>query len=239
MLSDVPQYIKDTLKGEPVDFVVQSSQDYTKRSIGLIMLSGLALSSFMLILPLVFLFPLFGLLINGSTQITVNGTLETYTKANPWGAILFSILPNLFSLIFIIPMFLLFKKGVKYIRKKGSWYAGTNNYLIEFNDNYVDYYKWSEFENTYNTKINKNNMDIILFLKKPRKSDSWISDIVPNERLSNIRLVVNGQQIGTLEQKKIHSSFMNRIGLIGIPNGGLVFNMIKHNMERYNPVEQA
>ncbi|OGK14175.1 hypothetical protein A3A93_05150 [Candidatus Roizmanbacteria bacterium RIFCSPLOWO2_01_FULL_38_12] len=239
MYNNVPQYIKDTLKGEPVDFIVQSSHDYAKRRFGSILLVVSALFSPALIFPLAFSFPLIHIIVSGSTQIKVNGILQTFNRSNPWGAIVFALIPAVFSLFFIIPMLLTFKKGLLFIRKKGHWYAGTNQYLIEFNDNSVNYYKWSEFENTYNIKNRKDAMDIILTLKKSKINNETGLDLSSKDKLNNMNITINGKPLNVQEIKKAHSFFMHKIGLLGIQNGGLVLNMIKHNMERYKTDKQV
>ena len=54
-----------------------------------------------------------------------------------------------------------------------------------------------------------------------------------------MNITINGKPLNVQEIKKAHSFFMHKIGLLGIQNGGLVLNMIKHNMERYKTDKQV
>mgnify|MGYP007122131640 CR=1 FL=1 len=230
MYHDVPKNIRDQLKGEPVDFIVQSAHDYVKRSLGWIM-GGLTLvfGPFFLF-PLLFSFPIFEIFLRGSTTITVNGTPETYTTANPWGAVLFAVFPIGILILIFAPFIGLFIKAFKLVNRKGKWYAGTNQYLIEFSQDSTDYYRWSEFEDTISTKVKSGKMDIILSLKKNHTILS--NKDMPVQQFNNVNIAFNGKTIDLQNLQNSHFLFMNKIGLLGLTNGSVVLDMIQHNMER-------
>ncbi|MBP7966979.1 hypothetical protein KAZ66_01785 [Candidatus Woesebacteria bacterium] len=224
MYHDVPKNILDQLKGEPVDFIVQSTHDYVKRSLGWIMGGLTFIFAPFLLFPLLFSVPIFEILIKGSTTITVNGTPEIYTTVNPWGAILFAVFP--ISLIFLIfaPFIWLFIKAFKMVNRKGKWYAGTNQHLIECSQDSIDYYRWSEFEDTIKTNVKNGKMDIIMTLKKNHIPQQDAA----TQQLSSVNIAFNGK---TIDLQNSHFLFMNKIGLLGLTNGNFVLNMIQHNME--------
>lgn len=232
MYNNVPTYILDALKGESVDFIVQSARNFVKRKVGIILIAGLSAFCWIFLFPLMFSFPLIELLVTGKTQITVNGTLQTYTAANPWGAILFALFAILPSMVIMIPYLLVFKYAIRLIHTKGAWYAGTNKSLIEFNDKATNYYLWNEFESTIQTKTNKDNsLDIILTHKKVSdKSNKSNSDLIST--IQSMNITVNGKPFDLQTLASNRGFFMNKIGILGIKNGSLILNMIKHNMHR-------
>jgi hypothetical protein len=229
MYANVPRSILDMLKGEPVDFIVQSAQDYRKRGLGYILLGVIASFSWIILFPFMFAFPFIEVITTGKTTITVNGVLETYTKANILTPLLFMIFPLLFSLIFIIPGLILFSKAIKYIKNKGPWYAGTNSYLIEINDSRTKHFSWNQFKSRIDTKSYADKtLDIILFLKQPEKEDNILmSNLASNTQMS---VTVNGKSINKINFANQIPFLNNRVGLLRIPNGSYVFNMIRHNM---------
>jgi len=131
MHQNIPHHIRDLLQGEPVDFIVQSAQDYRKRIAGKVALGIVAVFSWIFLFPLMFAGPLLDVLFTGETSITVNGSLEVYTRNNMWGPFLFALIPTAISSIFIIPMIITGVKAFSLMRKKGPWFAVTNNHLIE------------------------------------------------------------------------------------------------------------
>ncbi len=230
MYHDVPKNILDQLKGEPVDFIVQSAHDYVKRLLGWIMGGLTFILAPFLLFPLLFSVPIFEIFIKGSTTITVNGTLETYTTANPWGAILFAVFPIGMLILIFAPFIGLFIKAFKLVNRKGKWYAGTNQYLIEFSQDSTDYYRWSEFEDTIKTNVKNGKMDIIMTLKKNHIPQQDIA--VTKQQLENVNIAFNGKTIDLQNLQNSHFLFMNKIGLLGLTNGSVVLDMIQHNMER-------
>lgn len=228
MYHDVPKNILDQLKGEPVDFIVQSVHDYVKRLLGWIMGGLTFILAPFLLFPLLFSVPIFEIFIKGSTTITVNGTPETYTTANPWGAILFAVFPIGMLILIFAPFIGLFIKAFKLVNRKGKWYAGTNQYLIEFSQDSTDYYRWSEFEDTIKTNVKNGKMDIIMTLKKNHIPQQDAA----TQQLSNINIAFNGKTIDLQNLQNSHFLFMNKIGLLGLTNGSVVLDMIQHNMER-------
>lgn len=228
MYHDVPKNILDQLKGEPVDFIVQSAHDYVKRLLGWIMGGLTFILAPFLLFPLLFSVPIFEIFIKGSTTITVNGTPETYTTANPWGAILFAVFPIGMLILIFAPFIGLFIKAFKLVNRKGKWYAGTNQYLIEFSQDSTDYYRWSEFEDTIKTNVKNGKMDIIMTLKKNHIPQQDAA----TQQLSNVNIAFNGKTIDLQNLQNSHFLFMNKVGLLGLTNGSVVLDMIQHNMER-------
>lgn len=236
MYNDVPQYILDHLKGEPVDFVVQSKYNYVKRSRGIIVVVPiiiLVLSfSWLIIFPILSLIPLIDLLTTGSTEITINGTLETYTYRNPWVPLLFGLVPMIFAFAFLFPIYLLLRKGLSLLTKRGQWYAGTNDSLIEFDGQSVDYYPWSTIEPSVNTKMHKDGtVDIILTHKKDKQTSR---PTTATNIQTNFNIKINGKPVDMEQLELQHRMFRNKIGLLGIKNGNLVLKMIRHNLRLEN-----
>ena len=67
MYHDVPRNILDQLKGEPVDFIVQSEHNYAKRKLGQIYMTVVIAFSGFLFFPLLFSIPLISLFTTDST----------------------------------------------------------------------------------------------------------------------------------------------------------------------------
>ncbi len=232
MYSHVPTYILRRLKGEPVDFIIESAYDYGKRAIGWGMVIVAAFFSWIFLFPIFFSFPLFELLLTGKTSITVNGTSQNYTPDNQWGPILFLVLPSLISVLFMIPVGIAIIKGIMLIRKKGSWYAGTNKYLIEFNGTHVYYYLWDEFERTIETKQNKDKtLDIILTFKDFTKYSVHRHGKLVANSFGNLNIEINGKRVDFSKLAAHRGLFRNKIGLLKLHNGDFVLSMIRHNME--------
>ena len=117
----------------------------------------------------------------------------------------------------------MFRKALKYMRTKGSWYAGTNSHLIEFDDDTVNYYKWSEFENTIQTKKNNDKLDIILQF---RKDHSFMESTDRNTNTNNMNIIINGKPVDF----SMLNIFQNKVDLFGLKNGDYLLDMIHHNM---------
>ncbi len=232
MYSDVPHHIKNMLQGEPVDFIVQSSQDLKKKKIGFVLVLLLIPFSGILTMPIMFMFPLFEMLSTGKTRITVNGVPQTYTGANFLMPLFFALFPFLIALIFIIPLVGLLLKAIQYIRKKGAWYAGTNKNLIEINEDSSKYYHWEDFENQITSKTHKDGiMDIILTLK--HSTSLPLQSQTPPLQNNNIHISGTSNAIDLTPFLNMLFMSHNQIGLIKIPNGSYILNLIRHNMERY------
>jgi hypothetical protein len=233
MYSNVPHYIQSMLQGEPVDFIVQSAQDLGKKRLGYVMLLFLIPFTGIFLMPVIFMIPVLEMISTGRTTITVNGAQQIYTGSNFLIPVLFALTPLVFSLLFIIPMIGVFLKAIRLIRKKGPWYAGTNNNLIEIADTNAKYYNWKDFENQISSKnYNDSFMDIILKLKQNATLYAQFNPIPLLQ--NNTNASVTGKNIDITSFLDKISISNNQIGLLRIPNGSYVFNLIRHNMERYS-----
>lgn len=234
MYSHVPTYILRRLHGEPVDFIVESEHDYGKRAIGWGIILFSMFFSWIFLFPIFFSFPLVELFLTGHTSITVNGTPQNYTPDNAWGPIWFMFFPSLISIVFMIPVAAAIVVGIIFIRKKGGWYAGTNNNLIEFNGSHVYYYHWDEFEHTIETKEYKNNiLDIILTHKNLSKESVHTHGKLEQNKYGHLNIQLNGKSVDFNQLLAHRGFYRNKIGLLKIQNGHYVLSMIRHNMERY------
>lgn len=187
--------------------------------------------SWVIIIPIVFSLPLIEILVRGSTQITMNGSLETYTRETIMVPFLFALVPTLFVLIVGFPLVKLAINGIRNLKKDGPWYAGTNSHLIEIQDDTSQYYSWKDFDSHIETKSHKEDtLDIMLQYKKDLDSSNENEE--ENLLINAIQLTVNGKSV---DPKKLFSSRVfgkNKIGLLGLKNGSYILNMIRHNMER-------
>ena len=232
MYENVPAYIRAALKGEPVDFIVQSSHDLTKRAIGFIILPFCFFFSWIFLFPIMFSIPFLEIMATGKTKIIINGTSQTFTKANLWGPIMFALFPIIFSLILIIPLLLVLYFAIRLILNKGLWYAGTNKHLIEFDGKKANYYPWNEFEEAIQTTHHKDSsMDIILRYKKSLNTlrENPMKNL---QNFGTFEVTINGKPLDINNSQRW--LFMNKIGLFHLKNGSLIFNMIRHNMERFH-----
>jgi len=188
-MNKLPKDLQTVIGNENIDFTVYAKRKQPKSTSFII----IAFSLLWLFFPLIGSYAFFKPLFKGeNVNFKVN---DIPTTAN-WDNLEPMIVPSLLLIFFLAIGFGLLISGLIALLKKGGYYVGTENRIINYNNGTIKYFDWEQF--TGNIELNFNKKDISLEMRRGKiaKRDNGPDEFIPEIlHLSGIENLIEVERI--------------------------------------------
>jgi len=186
---NLPKDLQTVIGNEQVDFAVFAKRMQPKSlSYGIIIFSLLWLS-----LPTIGAYAFFKPLFSGEdVHFEVN---DVPTTAN-WDNLEPMIFPSALLILFLVIGISLLIWGLITLLKKGGYYVGTENRIINYLNGNIKYFDWEQFTGNVELNFKKKNISLELRRGKIKKRDNGPDEFVPEIlHLSGIENLIEIEKI--------------------------------------------
>lgn len=185
----IPKELQTVIGDENTDFLVYAKRRRPKSfSYGII---GFAL--LWLTIPSIIAYTFFKPFFKGEdVNFKVN---DVPTTAN-WDNFEPMIIPSLFLILFLAIGVGLLTWGLITLFKKGGYYVGTENRIINYNNGTIKYFDWEQFTGNIEVNFNKKNISLEMRRGKIRERDNGPDEFIPEIlHLSGIENLIKVEKI--------------------------------------------
>ncbi|MDB9954380.1 hypothetical protein OAD49_02340 [Flavobacteriaceae bacterium] len=185
----IPKELQTVIGDENTDFLVYAKRRRPKSfSYGII---GFAL--LWLTIPSIIAYAFFKPFFKGEdVNFKVN---DVPTTAN-WDNFEPMIIPSLFLILFLAIGVGLLIWGLITLFKKGGYYVGTENRIINYNNGTIKYFDWEQFTGNIEVNFNKKNISLEMRRGKIRERDNGPDEFIPEIlHLSGIENLIKVEKI--------------------------------------------
>lgn len=106
------------------------------------------------------------------------------------------LVPSLFLILFLVIGFGLLTWGLITLFKKGGYFVGTENRIINYNSGTIKYFDWEQFTGNVELNFNKKNISLEMRRGKIKKRDNGTDEFIPEIlHLSGIENLIEVEKI--------------------------------------------